>query len=70
MPTLHDTVIRQHKTMRWQTQYGSVSIRKKSDGRYHVYCDDYENKKEIRADFATLRGAEIMANQLKESYLC
>ncbi len=66
--SLHTTVVRDHKTKRWQTKYGSVSIRK-TGGRYHVYMDDYVNDKETRADFATLRGAEIMARNLVENYL-
>lgn len=67
--SLYKTVVTKHRTAKWQTQYGSVSIRKKSDGRYHVFLDDYENDKQIRSDFATLRGAETMATNLVESYL-
>lgn len=64
----YTTVVTQHKTYKYQSDHGSVSIRK-DNGLYHVFLDDYDNGKQVRADFKTLRGAEINFNWYKEYYL-
>lgn len=64
----HKELVSAHKTMRWVTQYGSLSVRK-TDGRFIVRLEDFESQNVTIKSFATLAGAMVCAESLREYFL-
>lgn len=67
-PTAHKQLVSKHQTMRWVTENGSLSVRKTA-GRYVVRLEDFSNHSVTTKSFATLAGALVCAEALKEFYL-
>lgn len=67
-PTAHKELVAEHKTMRWVTKNGSLSIRKTA-GRFVVRLEDFENHSITIKSFATLAGALVCAESLRTYYL-
>lgn len=66
--TAHKNLVTKHETMRWESPQGRLSLRK-TDGRYVVRLEDYEYGKVTKQTFATLPGALVAAETLREYYL-
>lgn len=66
--TAHKQLTTKHNTMLYETRRGRLSVRKQS-GRYIVRLEDYELSKVVKSSYATLPGAMIAADNLKEYYL-
>lgn len=64
----HRELVRQHNTLRWTSDNGVVSVRKTA-GRYVVRLDDHFYGKTVKSDYATLAGALVAAESLREWYL-
>lgn len=67
-PQAHKQLVTNHQTMKWETAQGRLTIRKTA-GRYIVRLEDYEFNKTTISTFATLAGATIAADNLREYYL-
>ena len=67
-PTANKHLTTRHETMRWFSDIGCVSVRK-TNGKYVVSLDDYEQRKITKTSFATLPGALVCADNLVEYYL-
>ena len=64
----HRELTTKHQTMRWTSDGGMVTIRKTA-GKYVVRLEDFYYGKTVVTTFATLPGALVCAENLKESYL-
>lgn len=64
----HRELVTKHKNLRWVTENGLVSVRKTS-GKYVVRLEDFYYGKTTITTFATLAGALVCAENLKEMYL-
>ncbi len=67
-PTLHREVVTNHNTYSHTTEYGRATIRKTA-GRFYVTAEQFGDNHIQRADFATLRGAQIYVDGLKGAWL-
>lgn len=66
--TAHKDLVTKHQTMRWVTSNGSLSVRKTA-GRYVVRLEDFQYEKTTKDSYATLAGALLAAETLREYYL-
>lgn len=64
----HRELVSAHNTMRWTSDAGMVTIRK-TGGKYVVRLEDFFYGKTVITTFATLPGALVCAESLKEIYL-
>lgn len=60
----HKELISKHNTMSWSSQYGRVSVRK-NNKRYIVRLEDFETARTTEKSFATLPGAMVAADNLR-----
>lgn len=60
----HKELISKHNTMAWSSQYGRVSVRK-NNKRYIVRFEDFEDGRTTDKSFATLPGAMVAADTLR-----
>lgn len=63
--TAYKQLVTFHGTLRWISKYGCLTVRKTA-GRFVVTLDDYDNQKVTKASYATLKGALIAAETLRE----
>lgn len=66
--TAHKHLTTKHETMKWTSQEACVTIRKTA-GKYVVTLEDYYYQKTTKKSFATLPGALVCADSLREMYL-
>lgn len=61
----HRELITKHNTMSWMSDLGRVSVRK-DHGKYVVRFEDFSFDKLVKKEFATMPGALVCAETLKE----
>lgn len=66
--TAHKHVVSNHETMKWMTENGRLTVRKTA-GRYVVTLEDFYNHNVTKKSFATLPGALVCADNLREYFL-
>jgi hypothetical protein len=66
--TAHKKLTTMHENLTWISDNGRLTIRK-THGRYVVALEDFVYGKTTHSSYATLSGALIAAETLKEYYL-
>lgn len=57
-----------HETLKWMTNNGRLTVRKTA-GKYVVTLEDFHTHNVVRTSFATVAGAMVYVDNIREFYL-